>query len=142
MAWHQGLTERQRRFCEAYAATGNATEAARQAGYRKPDPQGAENLGKPRIVEALETLRQETTAAAAADREERQAFWTSVMRGEPDADGTRPTIRDRLRASELLGKAQGDFLERREVTGADGGPIKEKQGISVLLKEGEKYLHH
>ncbi|MBK1725731.1 terminase small subunit [Halorhodospira neutriphila] len=127
--WHKGLTERQRRFCEAYAAAGNATEAARRAGYRRPDPQGAENLRKPAIAHALEALRQETTAAAIAEREERQAWWTSIMRGEHRPDGSVPTISEQLRASELLGRAQGDFVERREITGRDGGAF----GPSVLL---------
>ncbi len=127
--WHKGLTERQRRFCEAYAATGNATEAARRARYRRPDPQGAENLRKPAVASALEALRQKTMAAAIAEREERQAQWTSIMRGEPRPDGSVPTISEQLRASELLGRAQGDFVERREITGRDGGTF----GLSALL---------
>ena len=138
MAWHDELTERQRRFCEAYAATANATQAARIAGYSKPHPQGAENLQKPTVARALEALRQETTAAAIAEREERQAWWTAVMRGEPAEDGTVPTISERLRASEILGKAQGDFVERRKVTGRDGGPI-EAQGLSALLEAGSTH---
>jgi len=128
-AWHDGLTEGQRRFCEAFAATANATEAARRAGYANPDKQGPRLLENVGVTHALEALRQETTAAATADREERQAFWTSVMRGEP-VDGERPPLRDRLRASELLAKANGDFLERREVTGE---AIQTGGGLSALL---------
>jgi hypothetical protein len=45
-----------------------------------------------------------------ATREERQAFWTSVMRGEEGAE-----MSERLKASELLGKSQLDFKERVEV---------------------------
>jgi hypothetical protein len=33
------------------------------------------------------------------------------------------SMKDRLRASELLGKSGGDFLERREITGPDGSPL-------------------
>jgi len=134
--WHEGLTEKQRRFCEAYTANGgNATDAARQAGYAKPRQQGPRLLENVGVVQALETLREETTNAAIATREERQAYWTSVMRGEPDSEGNRPTNSERLRASEILGKAQGDFLERREITGAKGGPVEVEpgQGLSALL---------
>ena len=79
--------------------------------------------------------RRDQRTLAIADREERQAWWTAVMRGEPD--GTAPTLSERLRASELLGRAQGDFVERREVTGRDGGPI-EGQGLSALLASVER----
>ena len=116
--WHEGLTERQRRFCEAYSSNGgNALDAARQAGYKKPDPQGAENLGKPSIKAAIEKLRLATTSAAIMTRQERQAFWTLVARSK-DED-----MKDRLKASELLGKSQGDFINRTEITGANGGPV-------------------
>lgn len=54
-----------------------------------------------------------------ADAKERRRFWTSVMR-DSNAD-----MKDRLKASELSGKADGDFIERREITGKDGGPIKQ-----------------
>jgi phage terminase small subunit len=119
MNWHDGLTEKQRRFCEAYAANGgNALDAARVAGYAKPHPQGAENLQKPTILQALELLRSEKTNAAIATREERQSFWTSVMRDSGQE------MKDRLRAAELLGKAHADFLDRHEHSGPNGGPIR------------------
>ena len=116
--WHEGLTERQRRFCEAYSSNGgNALDAARKAGYKRPDPQGAENLGKPSIKAAIEKLRTATTSAAIMTREQRQEFWTQVARSK-DQD-----MKDRLKASELLGRSQGDFISRTEITGASGGPI-------------------
>ncbi len=48
-------------------------------------------------------------AAAIASRAERQAFWTKVMN-----DNERD-LNARLKASELLGKSEGDFLDRVEV---------------------------
>lgn len=108
-AWHDGLTERQRKFCEAYAQNGgNALAAARAAGYKKPKYQGSENLEKPGIIDALEALRQATTSAAIATRYERQSFWSTVLR-----NGAEET-KDRLKASELLGRSQADFIERVE----------------------------
>lgn len=109
--WYEGLTERQRLFCEAYAGNGgNADAAARKAGYKKPRPQGAQNLTKPSIKSALESLRLAQTSDAIATREERQAFWTAALR-DPDVDW-----RNRLKASELLGKSQADFIDRIETT--------------------------
>lgn len=118
MAWYDGLTERQRRFCEAYAANGgNAMGAAKVAGYSKPQQQGIVVLESIRVAAALEELRKETTNAAIATREERQSFWTSILRGQtPDGNGELPKFADRLKASELLGRSQADFIERTEGT--------------------------
>jgi phage terminase small subunit len=116
--WAEGLTERQRRFCEAYASNGgNAFDAARKAGYKAAKQQGAANMEIPVIKAAIEKLRLATTSAAIMTRQERQAFWTQVARSK-DQD-----MKDRLKASELLGKSQGDFINRTEITGANGGPV-------------------
>ena len=121
MTWHDNLTEKQRRFVEVYSSNGgNALDAARVAGYRQPHPQGAENMQKPTVRAAIEALREETTTSAIMNREGRQSYWTRVIRGEEmEPDGKPPAIRDRLRASELLARSQGDFLDRAEV---DTGP--------------------
>lgn len=104
------LTERQQRFVEAYAVTGNATEAARKAGYTDPSI-GRQLITKNNVAAAIAQLAQKRKSAAIADAGERHAFWTKVLRGKQrGAD-----MKDRLKASELLGKAQGDFLERHEI---------------------------
>ena len=118
MTWHDNLTEKQRRFVEVYSSNGgNALDAARVAGYRQPHPQGAENMQKPTVRAAIEALREETTTSAILSREERQKYWSRVIRGEEmEPDGKPPAIRDRLRASELLAKSQADFLDRTEIS--------------------------
>ena len=42
-----------------------------------------------------------------ATRDERQKFWTDVMNSSSEE------MRDRLKASELLGKSEADFTENR-----------------------------
>jgi phage terminase small subunit len=119
--WHTGLTEKQRKFCEAFAANGgNALQAAKAAGYAVPIQQSGENMKKPEIQAALEQLRKSTTNDAIATREERQRTWTAFMR-----DKLLSPV-ERMKASELLGKAQGDFIERVEnnVSGNAGGTWK------------------
>lgn len=54
-----GLSERERRFVEAYLETANATEAAEVAGYSHPKQLGSRLLGRPRVKEALDARRQE-----------------------------------------------------------------------------------
>ena len=118
MGWFDGLTEKQRRFCEAYSENGgNGTKAAEAAGYAQPAEQAYENLKKPDITKAIESLREETTTNSILSRAERQAFWTRVIRGEVmEPDGKPPAIRVRLRASELLARSQGDYLDRAEIS--------------------------
>lgn len=106
------MTPRQIAFVDYYAASGNATEAARKAGYAKPNVEGTKNLAKPSIQQALAERTKEVTQSRIATIRERQEFWTSIMRGEDDE----AEIKDRLKASELLGKCQGDFIDRQEIT--------------------------
>ena len=106
------LSEKQRRFVEAYmgASAGNATDAARRADYAHPNMAGPRVMVNASVREAL-AERQEVDPAVAT-RQERQAFWTDVMRNAPAAGFV--TMSDRLKASELLGKTGGDFVEKRE----------------------------
>ena len=111
------LTPKQKAFVEAYA--GNATEAAIKAGYSPKTARsiGQENLTKPDIIRAIKERETERLRPAIASREERQRFWTRIMNDAGEE------TRDRLRASELLGKSNGDFLDRVELGGAGGGPV-------------------
>lgn len=109
------LSEKQRRFVEEYLsrAKGNGTQAARLSGYSGNDRTltaiAGENLRKPCIIKAIE--ERVKSDPRIADRKRRQLWWSSIMAGElEDFDS-----KDRLRASELLGKTQGDFIQRVEV---------------------------
>ncbi len=101
-----GLTTKQKRFVECF--DGNATEAMIAAGYSAKS--AASNVDKilknTEIQAAIQNREKERNSAAIATREERQTFWTAILR-DPETE-----LRDRLRASELLGKSEGDFLEK------------------------------
>jgi len=122
------LTEKQRKFVEAFMgpAKGNATEAARIAGYSGSDATlrnaGSRLLTNANISEAIKE-RQESDPLV-ADREERQRFWSEVMRND-QAD-----MKDRLKASEILGKSQADFTERIDHT--TGGESFETINVSIV----------
>lgn len=117
MAENEKLTARQQRFVDAY--DGNATAAALAAGYSKKTAAfiGAENLKKPKIAAAIRARERERTSPLIATREERQSFWTATMRDEA------AEMRDRLKASELLGKSEADFTDKLQASGPDGGPL-------------------
>lgn len=117
----QKLSARQRKFIALYE--GNATKAAIQAGYSKKTAKsiGQENLTKPDIIKALLEREERETGPLIANRKARQQFWTKIMFDET------VEMRDRLKASELLGRSEGDFTERilHDVTGNLAEQIKE-----------------
>lgn len=120
------LTERQKRFVDAYVETGNASEAARRAGYRgkNADVIGPENLVKPGIKAAIEARLKTLEEKRVADAREVLIHLTAALRGEVQeevvvceglGDGVSQarTIKkqisahDRLKAAELLMKRYG-----------------------------------
>ena len=121
------MNQRKRAFCEAYLISGNATDAAREAGY---SPRSARSIGQRLLTfddvrEYLEQRNQEISAANTAQMEEVRQFWTATMRDE----NMKPA--DRLKASELLAKTYGAFLERVEVD-AD---VKTREVMASMTEE-------
>lgn len=117
------LTEKQKRFIDYYLEIGNATEAARRAGYsEKTAPWIAQqNLQKLTIREQLEKRIKELNDKRVAKLAEVLEYLTTAMRGEIEeevvvvevmTDGTSEArimnkqicARDRLKAAELLYK--------------------------------------
>jgi len=127
------LNFRQKIFVEAFA--GNAAAAAIEAGYSRKSAGsiGSKLLKNPRIAEAIQSREQGASLSRIADRQSRQAFWTSVM------DSEQADMKDRLKASELLAKSEGDFLERPE--GAAKNPVLGRTlNLNVdFLDQGAEY---
>ncbi len=118
------LTPRQQAFVDAYA--GNATAAAIAAGYsaKAARVQGHRLLTNAAVAAAIDARRATQADRLIATREDRQRFWTGVMR-DVGAE-----MRDRLKASELLGKAEADFIDRVE------HDVSESLGDLVLASMG------
>lgn len=78
------LTEKQRRFVDYYIETGNASEAARRAGYSEKTAGwiGQENLQKPTIKAAIDARLKELEDKRIAKADEVLQFLTSTLRGE------------------------------------------------------------
>lgn len=97
------LTIKQQKFIDAYIETGNATEAAKRAGYsdKYASTNTAKLLKNTIILQAIEKRRSEIKSAKTADLIEVMEFLTSVMRGEVDEDTINPVSgqHDRLEAS-------------------------------------------
>lgn len=126
MTKERALTAKQRAFVGAYA--GNGTEAAIAAGY---SPKSAEKIArdllrKTTVVELIRAREKEALNPYIATRTKRQEFWSTVM-FDGDED-----MRNRLKASELLGKSEGDFIDRVEL----GGRVD----IASAIEEGNRRL--
>ena len=112
------LTEKQKRFIDYYVETGNATEAARRAGYeaktnRTMESIGSENLRKLEVFinERLNPIDDKRIA----DADEVLRYLTSVMRGEvKDTFDFDTSVGDRNKAAELLGKRHRLFVDKVE----------------------------
>ena len=120
----RGLTPKQAAFIDAYIETGNASEAARRAGYspKTAEAMGRENLQKPTIKEAIAARQAEIRSKRTATVTEVMEFLTSVMRGETTdeqivviglGDGVTEATREEVRVShrERL-KAAEQILKR------------------------------
>lgn len=147
------LNSKERLFVEAY--TGDPLEAATIAGYQGADnyrrAQGNKLLSQPYIMEAIKARSRYLTKTKniIASRDDRMEMWTNIMNnhdpnhketkdsfGAPVPEGNIP-MNMRLKASELLGKSEGDFIERLDVSGTVtiSDVIKDSYQI-----EGEKPL--
>ena len=131
------LTEKQKRFVDYYIETGNATEAAKKAGYKGKNINNtaSENLAKPYIKAYLDQQLREFESKRIASAKEVLEMLTTSMRGEideevivieGDGDGVSSArvvkkqigLKDRIKAAELLGKRYRLFTDKIEVEGA------------------------
>lgn len=109
------LTPKQRAFADYYIETGNATEAARRAGYKKPNVQGSQNLEKLSIKSYIDERVKASDEKRIAKGEEVLEYLTKVMRGEEkDQFGLDASLQDRTKAAELLGKRYRLFVDKVE----------------------------
>ena len=109
------LTPKQERWIDEYIITNDYTTASRNAGYGGNSDNlrtiGYQNSLK--FKDIIETRRKELTSeiksTSIATLEDIFEFWTKMYND--------PTVsnRDKLKASELLAKAKGGFVEKVEV---------------------------
>lgn len=124
------LTVKQRKFCQYYAQSGNATESAIKAGYSTKTAYsiGQENLNKPELQNYLKKLSETDKEKRIMGIKERQEWLTKIIYREIKEkdviiteDGKaieieKPAKMDTiLKASEQLNKMQGAYLDRLEV---------------------------
>lgn len=135
------LSPKQEKFCQLFAATGNATQSWKDAGYKYT----SENAARVRahelcnknsnIKKRLQELAEESKSKAIANIQEMQETLTKIIREELDEEQLmtvgvgegfseivskrkKAALKDRLKALELLAKMQGGFIDKVEVSGS------------------------
>lgn len=110
------LTVKQKKFCEYYIQTGNATDSARKAGYSQRSAQaiGVENLSKPMIKQYINERMKPMEDKLIADSNEVMEFFTASMRGNvKDQFGLDPSLSDRISAAKELAKRTIDIEAKK-----------------------------
>ena len=124
------LTAKQKKFCEEYLISGNATDAAIKAGYSAKTARaiGAENLTKLDVKNYIDEKLKEIESRKIADAAEVMRYLTSVMRNETKEEVPMivnqgeysevqmikkdTSIKDRNKAAEMLAKRFGILTDK------------------------------
>lgn len=110
------LTPKQKAFADYYIETGNASESARRAGYKKRQS-GDENLSNPVISAYIAERMGAQDEKRVASANEVLEFYTATMRGEvKDQFGLDPSLADRLKAADSLMKRYNAADDRQRST--------------------------
>lgn len=128
------MTERQKAFADYYIECGNATEAAKRAGYseRSARQMGTENMSNPSISAYIAERVKPTEEKRIATGDEVMQFFTAVMRGEiKDAFDLPPSLADRKDAAKELAKRTVDIDARK----SSADVIANMQTVAELLRE-------
>lgn len=109
-------------FCLEIVQSGNGTEAYKKAGYKvKSDNAAAVGaaklLRKAKVQQRIAELRRELDSHKIMDAAERRELLTQFARDEETAKT------DRLKAMDLLNKMDGVYINKTQVSGADGAPL-------------------
>lgn len=119
------MNARQKAFCEAYAETGNAAEAARKAGYSEKSArqQGRRLLTNADILQYVRELQNQAAAVRVASIVQVKAVLSDIL----NDTGARNS--DRIKAGETLLRAAGAFAQKGDETG------EEREDVYIYLPD-------
>lgn len=106
------MNERQRRFAEYYAQSGNAAQSAVKAGYsEKYAGQNADKLLKnTNIAEYIKQLAEKAQDSRIMTAKERQALLSDIAKDSDNATS------DRIKAVDTLNKMTGEYTVKVDTT--------------------------
>lgn len=132
------MNDRRKKFVDEYILTGNATEAAKRAGYstRTAYSQGERLLRNAEVRPAIDKRLAEAASEKTLTQKQLLEFLSAVVRGEVKDETVqnkligkgcsivehveiRASVRERVRAAELLLKIHGAFNQTEESSKPD-----------------------
>lgn len=111
-----GMNAQQKIFADEYLVNGyNAYQAALKAGYSEAYAKSSsyllvENVGVKRYID-------EIMKARAISSTEALAIVADIAKGKENADGKKPSDNARLKALDMILRANGQYTDKVEVTG-------------------------
>lgn len=124
------LNDKQQRFANEYLVDLNATQAAIRAGYaeRTAYSQGQRLLKHVEVKSYIESAMKQKNKETIAKQDEVLEMLTAILRGEQKASTLRgvgqgaqtidempPSMNERIKAAELLGKRYGIWQENKVI---------------------------
>lgn len=129
------LTYKQKAFVSEFVKTKNATASAMNSYNVKNRSVarqiGSENLAKPYIRQSIDALLQ-------ASGYDPKSSITALIENQESGKGVKATAGDSIRASELLLKLSGNFIEKHQQTVSLSMNI-DSMNMEQLLKLKKKY---
>lgn len=146
------MNDRRKKFVDEYILTGNATEAAKRAGYstRTAYSQGERLLRNAEVRAAIDKRLAEAASEKTLTQKQLLEFLSAVVKGEVNDETVqnkligkgcsivehveiRASVRERVRAAELLLKIYGAFNQDEE----SGKPELSQMFLQALEKSWE-----
>ncbi len=138
------LTEKQKRFCDYYIETGNATEAYKKAyknnNQRTSESNGSRLLSNDKVKNYIDERLKQIESKRIADAKEVMEYLTKILRNQeqeevvivsengPEIIKKDVSIKDRNKAAELLGKRYALWTEKVDLDGNVGVTIIDDVG--------------
>ncbi|HFL3586851.1 TPA: terminase small subunit [Clostridioides difficile] len=138
------LTEKQKRFCDYYIETGNATEAYKKAyknnNQRTSESNGSRLMSNDKVKNYIDERLKQIESKRIADAKEVMEYLTKILRNQeqeevvivsengPEIIKKDVSIKDRNKAAELLGKRYALWTERVDLDGNVGVTIIDDVG--------------
>ncbi|HBG4971500.1 TPA: terminase small subunit [Clostridioides difficile] len=138
------LTEKQKRFCDYYIETGNATEAYKKAyknnNQRTSESNGSRLLSNDKVKNYIDERLKQIESKRIADAKEIMEYLTKILRNQeqeevvivsengPEIIKKDVSIKDRNKAAELLGKRYALWTEKVDLDGNVGVTIIDDVG--------------
>ena len=155
------LTKKMLKFIKVY--DGDLKKSAKKAGISYGYARNLMTMND--IVDRIKAREENEVIAdndnAIADRKERQAWWTALMRGEQTIvaivekkDETEvikevPDLKNRLKASECLGRSCADFVDKLHHLGLEKGvpqkitdEMDQKEATNIYLEMVREKVGH